>query len=146
MSSQVPDEVFEGPEDAEALEVPQEIPLPAVVGRLSVGLFVFTDSPHMCSPEAVVPPGGLRRWFPQVTLTVEVKMRCLRGSCRCYIFIVFWLAVFFGWALVESINATFLLSELRDQRAALARAVGITSSTQRPHFNASGNLGNGPFG
>ena len=87
MSSQVPDEVFEGPEDAEALEVLQEmraLPLPAVVGRLSVGLLVFTDSPHMCSPEAVVPPGGLRRWFPQVTLTVEVKMRCLNGSCCCY--------------------------------------------------------------
>ena len=97
MPSQVPDEVFEGPEDAEALEVLQEmraLPLPAVVGRLSVGLFVFTDSPHMCSPEAVVPPGGLRRWFPQVTLTVEVKMRCLRGSCRCYFVIVWWLVVF----------------------------------------------------
>ena len=105
MSSQVPDEVFEGPEDAEALEVPQEmraLPLPAVVGRLSVGLFVFTDSPHMCSPEAVVPPGGLRRWLPQVTLTVEVKMRCLRGSCRCFCLSCFgWL---FFWLAPRGIN------------------------------------------
>ena len=110
MSSQVPDEAFEGPEDAEALEVLQKmraLPLPAVVGRVSVGLFVFTDSPHMCSPEAVVPPSGLRRWFPQVALTVEVKMRCLRGSCCCYCFILFWLVAFFGWPAVVFTKTCF---------------------------------------